>query len=70
MIQRIFIRFTGSPGIMRIGVLILAVGGALDIFYHAAPVGWAIWLDGYLGRHAAGATQTVHGLRRAAVSST
>jgi len=55
MVQRIFILFTELPGLMRLGVLILATGGTLDLFYHAAPVGWAVHLDRYLGMHGAGA---------------
>ena len=49
MAQRIFILFTELPGLMRLGVLILAIGGTLDVLYHAAPPGWAIQLDVVLG---------------------
>lgn len=31
------------------GLLILAVGGVLDILYHTAPLSWSIVLDSYLG---------------------
>jgi hypothetical protein len=55
MAQRIFILFTELPGLMRLGVLILAIGGALDLLYHAAPPGWAMQLDGYLGSDGVGA---------------
>ena len=55
MVQRIFMLFTELPGLMRLGVLILATGGALDLLYHAAPLGWAVQLDSYLGIHGAGA---------------
>jgi hypothetical protein len=49
MIQRIFILFTELPGLMRLGVLILAIGGALDVLYHAAPPVWAMQLDVVVG---------------------
>ena len=49
MAQRIFILFTELPGLMRLGVLILVIGGILDLLYHAAPPGWAIQLDVVLG---------------------
>jgi hypothetical protein len=55
MAERIIFRFMELPVVMRLGMLILAAGGALDVLYHAAPLGWAIWLDGYLGRQGAGA---------------
>jgi hypothetical protein len=49
MAQRIFILFTELPGLMRLGVLILVIGGGLDLLYHAAPPGWAMQLDAVLG---------------------
>ena len=49
MAQRIFILFTELPGLMRLGVLILVIGGTLDVLYHAAPPGWAIQLDVVVG---------------------
>jgi hypothetical protein len=49
MVQRIFILFTELPGLMRLGVLILVIGGTLDVLYHAAPPVWAIQLDVVLG---------------------
>jgi hypothetical protein len=52
MVQRIFILFTELPGLMRVGVLILVIGGALDVLYHAAPPVWAIQLDVVLGPEA------------------
>ena len=52
MVQRIFILFAELPGLMRVGVLILVIGGALDVLYHAAPPGWAIQLDVVLGSRA------------------
>ena len=55
MVQRIFALFAGLPGLMRLGVLMVAAGGASDLLYHAAPLAWAMPLDTYLGRHGAGA---------------
>jgi hypothetical protein len=55
MAQRISFLFLALPPIMRAGVLILAAGGTLDLLYHAAPAGWAMNLDHYLGAHGAGA---------------
>jgi hypothetical protein len=52
MVQRIFILFTELPGLMRVGVLILVIGGALDVLYHTAPPGWAIQLNVVLGSRA------------------
>jgi hypothetical protein len=52
MVQRIFMLFTELPGLMRLGVLILAIGGTLDVLYHAAPPGSAIQLDVVLGSEA------------------
>src|SRR3954467_5400293 len=49
MVQRIFILFTELPGLMRLGVLLLAIGGTLDVLYHAAPPGWAVQLDVVVG---------------------
>jgi hypothetical protein len=49
MVQRIFILVTELPGLMRLGVLLLAVGGTLDVLYHAAPPGWAVQLDVVVG---------------------
>jgi hypothetical protein len=49
MAQRIFMLFTGLPSLMRLGVLILVIGGALDVLYHAAPPGWAMQLDVVVG---------------------
>jgi hypothetical protein len=45
MTRRIFSLFTELPGLMRLGVLILAAGGALDLLYHAAPHAWASALE-------------------------
>jgi hypothetical protein len=49
MAQRIFVLFTELPGLMRLGVLILAIGGTLDVLYHVAPPVWAIQLDVVVG---------------------
>jgi len=55
MAQRISVLFLELPGPMRLGVLILVIGAALDVLYHAAPPGWAMQLDGYLGSEGVGA---------------
>jgi hypothetical protein len=55
MAERIAVLFLELPGIMRTGILILVIAGALDVCYHAAPPGWTIWMDGYLGKDGAGA---------------
>jgi hypothetical protein len=55
MVERIFVLFIALPGLMRLGVLILAIGGMLDLLYHAAPPGWALQMDGYLGADGVGA---------------
>jgi hypothetical protein len=49
MMQRFFILFTQLPGRMRLGVLLLAIGGTLDVLYHAAPPAWAVQVDVVLG---------------------
>ena len=55
MVQRIITLFTELPGLMRLGVLILAIGGTLDLLYHAAPPGWAMQLEIVLGSNGVGA---------------
>ena len=55
MTQRIFVLFMGLPRVMRLGLVVLAIGGGVDLFYHAAPPGWAMQLEGYLGTDAVGA---------------
>jgi hypothetical protein len=55
MFERISVLFIALPGLMRLGVLILAIGGMLDLLYHAAPPGWAVQMDGYLGTDGIGA---------------
>jgi hypothetical protein len=49
MAQRMLILFTELPVLIRLGVLILAIGGALDVLYHAAPPLWAMQFDIVLG---------------------
>jgi hypothetical protein len=55
MTERIFVFLMGLPHIMRLGLLILVIGGMLDLLYHAAPPGWALQMDGYLGADGVGA---------------
>jgi hypothetical protein len=40
---------------MRLGLLILVIGGSLDLLYYAAPPGWTMQLDRYLGSDGVGA---------------
>jgi hypothetical protein len=40
---------------MQLGLLILVIGGTLDVLYHAAPPGWTMLLDRYLGADGVGA---------------
>jgi hypothetical protein len=55
MSQRIIFLYLTLPCMMQIGLLLLAIGGTLDLLYHAAPPGWSMDLEGYLGRHGEGA---------------
>ncbi len=55
MSQRLISLVSALPLLMRIGVLMLATGGTLDLLYHAAPVGWEMELDHYLGVAGTGA---------------
>ncbi len=49
MIRRAWEEFTGFPVLMKIGLIVLAIGAALDILYHTAPPIWAPTLTLYLG---------------------
>ncbi len=49
MLRRVRRELAGLPGLMRLGLLILIVGGALDIVYHTAPPAWMNTLNFYLG---------------------
>lgn len=42
--------FRGLPRLMQIGLGVLAIGGALDIFYHASPAAWSDVISLYLGQ--------------------
>jgi hypothetical protein len=55
MTQRVIFLYLTLPLVLRMGLLLLATGGTLDLLYHAAPPGWAMDLQGYLGRHGEGA---------------
>lgn len=41
--------FTELPRLMQLGLFIFAVGGALGVVYHAAPLAWTTMIDIYLG---------------------
>ncbi len=49
MWQRLWREIIGFPWLMRVGLFILILGGALDVTYHAAPAGWHTLLNIYLG---------------------
>ena len=51
MAHQIIVRFLSLPGIMRLGLLMLACGATLDLAFHAAPPGWSMDLQQYLGQH-------------------
>jgi hypothetical protein len=55
MRQRIFVLFVGLPRVMLVGLLILVIGGTLDLLYHAAPPRWTMQLCRYLGADGVGA---------------
>ena len=49
MIGRLHTGFATLPRLMRIGLLIVLAGGALDLLYHALPPQWAATVDLHLG---------------------
>ncbi len=49
ILKRVRQELGALPGLMRLGLLILIVGGALDIVYHTAPQAWMGTLNLYLG---------------------
>ncbi|MFO7167202.1 MAG: hypothetical protein DIU80_004160 [Chloroflexota bacterium] len=49
MAQSIFERFVRLPRLIQLGVLVLAIGVALDLLAHAAPPAWSVQLSGFLG---------------------
>ncbi len=49
MIRRAWDEFTGFPALMKVGLIVLAIGAALDILYHTAPLVWTPMLTLYLG---------------------
>ncbi len=49
MVGRLRTGFATLPGLMRIGLLIVVAGGALDVLYHTLPQQWAATVDLYLG---------------------
>ena len=51
MLGRLYTGFTTLPRLMRIGLLIVAAGGALDLLYHTLPPQWAATVDLYLGHN-------------------
>ncbi len=49
MLRRVRQELAGFPGLMRLGLVVLIVGGALDVVYHTAPQAWMGTLNFYLG---------------------
>ncbi len=49
MAGRFFTEFTALPTIMRVGLLVFALGAGFDILYHAAPASDAALLETFLG---------------------
>ena len=43
--------YISLPGLMRLGLVILLLGAALDMFYHLAPAGWVGTAEILLGRN-------------------
>ncbi len=41
--------FLEMPRLMQLGLVILVVGGALDILFHASPSAWTPSIEAYLG---------------------
>jgi hypothetical protein len=52
MLGRLHTVFAGLPALMRIGLLIVLAGGALDILYHVLPAHSTAIVDTYLGQGA------------------
>ncbi len=42
--------YLSLPGLMRLGLIILLIGAALDMFYHLAPASWVDTATVLLGR--------------------
>ena len=51
MVRRLRTAFATLPGLMRIGLLIVLAGGALDLLHHTLPPQWAATVDIYLGHN-------------------
>ncbi len=49
MLRHLLNQLAGMPGLMRLGLLLLALGGSLDVLYHVVPADWANRLSEYLG---------------------
>ncbi len=50
VVRRAIAEFFSLPRVMQLGLIILAVGGSLDIIYHAFPSDWIGSLEIYFGR--------------------
>ncbi len=49
-IEHWMIEYVSLPGLMRLGLVILLIGAALDMFYHLAPAAWVGTAEIILGR--------------------
>ncbi len=49
ILKRVRQELAGLPVLMRLGLLVLVAGGALDVVYHTAPQAWMGTLNLYLG---------------------
>ncbi len=50
LVKRIVLGFFSLPRLMQAGLVILALGGSLDMIYHTVPAGWLGPLEIYLGQ--------------------
>jgi hypothetical protein len=55
MITRAIGEYETLPRLMRLGLIVFAFGGFLDVLYQAAPPNWALYLEPYLGTNGNGA---------------
>ncbi len=49
MAGRLINEFAALPALMRVGLLIFALGAGFDVLYHAAPAADAVLLEVFLG---------------------
>lgn len=49
MILRLINEYETLPRPMRLGLIVFAFGGFLNVLYYASPSGWMLFLNNYLG---------------------